>query len=247
MRPTDGDERVTDEQARALIARAAELDADRGNGSTIGILRAVVEQAGISSEAFEAAVKEARESPRGPAESPRTDWSQRWRRAGVRTLARFASGWTGVMVTVGVLSGTIGGPGFGPRLIGLFTISTFAVLAGHLVALLLTSRANAASERHPGFRSVVTGALTPFAFVGLQISQIIMTPMSIQKSSIIWFALSGLLTLVISAINPAGPDGILRRSTTVTSAESDGRTWWDSLFTRFHLGIFEGDARTVAP
>lgn len=52
------DKRITDDDARKILARAAEIDRHQSQLSSIDSVRAAAEEAGISPSAFDAAVRE---------------------------------------------------------------------------------------------------------------------------------------------------------------------------------------------
>jgi hypothetical protein len=78
--PADSDlnaEVLPQPAAAELLARASELDAIRGGGSSVADLRASAAEAGISAEAFDAALAEFQGAPRtgGPASPRRSMWA----------------------------------------------------------------------------------------------------------------------------------------------------------------------------
>lgn len=57
------DKRITDDTARKILARAAEIDRHQSQLSSMTAIRAAAEEAGISPSAFDAAVRELEETP----------------------------------------------------------------------------------------------------------------------------------------------------------------------------------------
>lgn len=86
-------ERIADDTARQLLARAAALDTD---GPTLPQLRQAAAESGISHAAFDAAVAEWRADSMRIAEQPSR---RRWMRQAWRNAAAFAAGWS---VTAGL-------------------------------------------------------------------------------------------------------------------------------------------------
>lgn len=64
------DKRISDDAARQLLARAAEIDRHQSQLSSIDAVRAAAEEAGISPAAFDSAVREFHET--APTVSPVT-------------------------------------------------------------------------------------------------------------------------------------------------------------------------------
>lgn len=224
----DDNDMVPEDVARALIARAAELDSHAGNRSKLSELRATAAQVGISPVAFEAALAEMRAEPAVPAEPTRGRWTSAWDRLTTRTLARFGPGWLGTMLTLGLVSGSLNV--VGPRELGLLTMATLAAISGHAMALALTGRAGDASRRSGSLQSAIAGALLPFTFAGLQILQVIRSPMTYRSTTVIWFVLSALLALVIAAIGHDNEAAQVPPDSIGSSKELRARdSWWSKL------------------
>ncbi len=66
-----------DEEAKRIIRRAAEIDAERGHGLDVPTLREIAAEAGISARAVDQALDEYNSRP--VAEPPRRSWLQRHR------------------------------------------------------------------------------------------------------------------------------------------------------------------------
>ena len=88
---------LPDDVARQILARAAELDLHRRDGTSIPQLREAAQDAGIAAEAFDAAVSEWQESsklrgvaPRAP--SPRAQGSPRDRGRRIGAVIMLAAG-----------------------------------------------------------------------------------------------------------------------------------------------------------
>jgi hypothetical protein len=237
----EDDKLVPERVARTLIARAAEIDAGLGDVTSLANLRDAAMQAGISAAAFDAALLEARLStPIASAATPMA-WASAWERLSVRVFARFTPGWLATMSIIGILSGTVFETGYGPRQLGLMTLSTLAVIGGHASALLLTSRTDSASRRGGGVQSVLVGALAPFVFVGLQLLHVIGSPMTYRFTSVVWFAISGVATLLIAAVGNPGPTAEAPPAARTPGESQEARTpWWRRpLWTGRHLTAAE--------
>jgi hypothetical protein len=123
--PSNDPDRVTEEVARELLARAAALDI---GGPQLAHLREAAIEAGISGAAFDQAVHEwkVQAAPRTAAES--------WALPALRNLGAFASGW-GALAVLGAAD----------RLLGLAPLihkltDPIGLLVGAIVAIRLRAR-----------------------------------------------------------------------------------------------------------
>ncbi|HEY0023326.1 MAG TPA: hypothetical protein VGB24_10465 [Longimicrobium sp.] len=140
-----------------LLARASELDAVRWGGSSVADLRASAAEAGISAEAFDAALAEFQRTPRagGPASPRRSRWA-----LGAGAVALLLAG-----MLVGSGTGRRGGGGVAP---GVPTIEEAIVLrclapgdAAELVRPVLQDRSSRVLVNPAHAPRVITIRATP--------------------------------------------------------------------------------------
>ncbi|MEO5818494.1 MAG: hypothetical protein ABIT20_24710 [Gemmatimonadaceae bacterium] len=182
---------MSDADAAWLIERAAQLDAAEGTHTKVARLREASHEAGISSAAFERALMEVRLSP-PPGQNRVTGLSEITR----RVLGNFLPGWlTTLIVPVLVLKPSTFLE-IGPIQIGLLTIAAAASVAGHAAALLLLRGQRRVDPRIASRVSFIVGALSPVAFVTLQITGVLRGPHPYDRTALVWAAISAALTVV---------------------------------------------------
>jgi hypothetical protein len=226
--------------AEWLIERAAQLDAEEGAHTNVARLREAAHEAGISSDAFERALQEVRSSrpvkrnrPTGLGEITR------------RVFTNFLPGWlTTLIVPVLVLKPSTFLE-IGPVQIGLLTIATAASVAGHAVALLLLRGRPRVDPRVASRVSFVVGALAPAAFVTLQITGLLRSPQPYDRTTLVWAAISGVLTLIGYGVARFGAFRANAKSDAVGSVEHPSTERQEGPWARF-VAISNGAPSPIA-
>ncbi|MDB4892313.1 MAG: hypothetical protein JWL61_4168 [Gemmatimonadetes bacterium] len=180
---------ITDADAAWLIERAALLDAMEDAHTNVARLREAAHEAGISPAAFERALQEVRVAH--PVNRKRASKLSEITR---RIFTNFLPGWLTTLIVPPLLFKPSTFLEIGPVQVGLLTIAAAAAVTGHaLASFLLRSRTDTRMADRVSF---VVGALVPVAFVALQITGVVGSPLPYDKVALIWAELAAALTLI---------------------------------------------------